>query len=228
MNETARPHGAALLLLADGRFPAGGYAHSGGLEPAITAGLVSDLHDLAGFLAGRASTVGFVSAAFAAAASGAVLTEDLARLDGLDAELDARMPSPAQRSTSRQLGRQYLRVMATIAPHPAYASLGARPHQPLVHGVACAAMGLAPADAALSSLHESVAGPAAAAVRLLSLDPFGTHQILADLTSTLNDLAARAIHAARGSVEELPSCAAPLLDICAEHHACHDARLFAS
>ncbi|MEU7259826.1 urease accessory protein UreF, partial [Streptomyces rimosus] len=29
---------AALLVLADGRFPAGGHAHSGGAEAAVTAG----------------------------------------------------------------------------------------------------------------------------------------------------------------------------------------------
>ena len=37
---------AALLLLADGRFPAGGYAHSGGLEASIAAGRVRDVADL--------------------------------------------------------------------------------------------------------------------------------------------------------------------------------------
>ncbi|MFE0381757.1 urease accessory protein UreF, partial [Streptomyces inhibens] len=31
---------AALLVLADGRFPAGGHAHSGGAEPAGTAGRI--------------------------------------------------------------------------------------------------------------------------------------------------------------------------------------------
>ena len=157
---------AALLLLADGRFPAGGYAHSGGLEPAVAAGLVVDLPGVKSFLAARAKTVGLVSAAFAAAACRAATARRLEVLVELDAELDARLPSPAQRTTSRQLGRQYLRVMTTIAAHPAYAVLGRSPHQPLVHGVACAAVGLTPADAAAAALHESIAGPAAAAVRL--------------------------------------------------------------
>ncbi len=34
---------AVLLLLADGRFPGGGSAHSGGLEAAVAAGVVADL-----------------------------------------------------------------------------------------------------------------------------------------------------------------------------------------
>ena len=32
---------SVLLLLADGRFPAGGHAHSSGLEAAVAAGRVS-------------------------------------------------------------------------------------------------------------------------------------------------------------------------------------------
>ncbi|MEU7048105.1 urease accessory protein UreF, partial [Streptomyces eurythermus] len=33
---------AALLVLADGRFPAGGHAHSGGAEAAVKAGRITD------------------------------------------------------------------------------------------------------------------------------------------------------------------------------------------
>ena len=34
--------GALELLLADGRFPGGGFAHSGGLEPAVADGSVHE------------------------------------------------------------------------------------------------------------------------------------------------------------------------------------------
>ncbi|MCZ7374755.1 urease accessory protein UreF [Micromonospora sp. WMMC250] len=57
-----------LLLVADGRFPAGAHAHSGGLEAAVAAGRVTDLPTLEEFLAGRLATAGLVGAAFAAAA----------------------------------------------------------------------------------------------------------------------------------------------------------------
>lgn len=59
---------AALLLLADGRLPAGAYAHSGGLEPAVAAGRVADMAGLERFLIGRTETAGFVAAVFAAVA----------------------------------------------------------------------------------------------------------------------------------------------------------------
>ena len=56
------------LLLGDSRFPAGGHAHSGGVEPAVTAGTVTDLGSLELFLKGRLRTSGLVAAAIAAAA----------------------------------------------------------------------------------------------------------------------------------------------------------------
>src|SRR5580692_12662158 len=58
----------AALLLSDSRFPAGGHAHSGGVEAAVTAGTVSDLASLEAFLRGRLRTAGLVAAALAAAA----------------------------------------------------------------------------------------------------------------------------------------------------------------
>jgi urease accessory protein len=221
-------HGAALLLLADGRFPAGGYAHSGGLEPNIAAGRVHDLATLEAFLQGRALTAGVVAAGFAAAACGALSDEDVCRLIALDAELDARMPSPAQRVTSRQLGRQLLRVVGAIRPDPRLEHVGTRPHQPVMLGAAVAAFGLGRRDAALVALHESVAGPAAAAVRLLSLDPFNTHATLARLGPLLDELAGSAVASSYGELDDLPAHGAPLLDLAAEDHAVRDLRLFAS
>ncbi len=136
---------AALLLLADGRFPAGGYAHSGGLEPAVRAGRVSNVLELEQFLVGRAETAGFVAAVFAAAACSFATRKEWAELSGLEPELDARIPSSELRAVSRILGRQLLRAMSTIHPHPFFSTLGLAPHQPVVMGVAAAASALASA-----------------------------------------------------------------------------------
>ncbi|MGC4878208.1 urease accessory protein UreF [Micromonospora sp. DT43] len=81
-----------LLLLADGRFPAGAHAHSGGLEAAVAAGRVTDLASLESFLVGRLTTAGLVGAAFAAAAHRVALPVGGATAD------------PAQ-PTARPLGR---------------------------------------------------------------------------------------------------------------------------
>lgn len=221
-------HHAALLLLADGRLPAGGYAHSGGLEPAIQAGLVRDLDDVAAFIRGRLDTTGQVAAAFAAAACQAARAADGNRLDDLDVSLDARSPSPAARATSRQLGRQLLRTATTLRPDPRYALLGRQPHQPLALGAACAVFDLAPYDAALAVLHETATGVAGAAVRLLSLDPVAAYAVLADLTSRIDELATVASARCDQPGAELPAAAAPLLDLYAEQHTSRTARLFAS
>ena len=63
---------SALLVLADGRLPTGGYAHSAGLEQAIRQGWVTDIAGLRDFLRGRLHTTGLMTAAFAVAAWNAV------------------------------------------------------------------------------------------------------------------------------------------------------------
>ena len=88
---------AALLVLADGRFPAGGHAHSGGAEAAVKAGRIADATSLESFCRGRLHTAGLVSAALAAAAVLGVTPSEL------DAAADARTPSPALRATARKL-----------------------------------------------------------------------------------------------------------------------------
>lgn len=219
---------AALLLLADGRLPAGGYAHSGGLEPTVHAGRVSDAAELERFLVGRAETAGFVAAAFAAAACVLTAREEVAALSKLEPELDARIPSPELRSVSRTLGRQLLRVMSTIHPHPHFAALAAAPHQPIVMGVTAATLGLGARDAALAVLHETVAGPAAAAPKVMHIDPFDVHAALVRVTERLDRLAAAAADCADAPASDLPAAGSPLLDIAAEHHRRWNARLFAS
>ncbi len=57
----------AILLLTDSRLPAGGHAHSGGVEQAVTSGAVHDVPSLESFLRGRLHTAGAVAAALTAA-----------------------------------------------------------------------------------------------------------------------------------------------------------------
>ncbi|RST16051.1 urease accessory protein UreF [Streptomyces sp. WAC05374] len=217
---------AALLVLADGRFPAGGHAHSGGAEPAVRAGRIRDARDLETFCRGRLHTSGLTAAALAAAAAAG---HDPA---ALDEAADARTPSPALRATARKLGRQLLRAARASWPSPELDALArAFPrgaHQPVVLGLAARAAGLGPEDAAHCVAYETVSGPATAAVRLLSLDPFQATAVLARLAPDMDDVAARAARAADHGVDALPAASAPLLDITAEQHAAWPVRLFAS
>ncbi|MCX4398225.1 MULTISPECIES: urease accessory protein UreF [unclassified Streptomyces] len=217
---------AALLVLADGRFPAGGHAHSGGAEPAVRAGRIRDAEDLTEFCRGRLHTTGLTAAALAAAAAHG--HDPIA----LDEAADARTPSPALRAVTRRLGRQLMRAARATWPSPELAALaGARPrgaHQPVVLGLTARSAGLGPEDAAHCAAYETVGAPATAVVRLLSLDPFEATAVLARLAPELDRIAARAAAAAHGTIDALPAASAPLLDITAEAHAAWPVRLFAS
>ncbi|MFI5937137.1 urease accessory protein UreF [Actinoplanes sp. NPDC051494] len=211
---------ATLLVLADGRLPSGGHAHSGGLEAAVSAGRVRDVAGVADFLTGKLNTSGLVAAAFAAAACA-----DPGRWAELDDGLDARTPAPALRRASRAQGRALLRAgraMWTLSP------IGREPHQPVALGVLASAAGLRPLDAAVASAHGTTTGGASAAVRLLGLDPYQMHAVLARLAPACDRIAADAATRINDPADDLPAAGAPLLDIGAELHATWEVRLFAS
>ncbi|SEB96230.1 urease accessory protein UreF [Streptomyces sp. PAN_FS17] len=221
---------AALLVLADGRFPAGGHAHSGGAEAAVKAGRITGAASLEDFCLGRLHTAGLVAASLAAAAaSGGDAVE-------LDAAADARTPSPALRLAARKLGRQLMRAARATWPSAELDELAGRfpkgAHQPVVLGVAARAAGLGPVEAAYCAAYESVSGPASATVRLLSLDPFDATAVLARLAPEMDRVVDRAVEAGRGvvagGVDALPAASGPLLEIGAEVHAGWAVRLFAS
>ncbi len=240
---------AALLTLADSRLPAGGHAHSGGVEQAVAAGLVHDPASLAAFLLRRLQTSGAVAAGLAAAAcsgddetgAGGLLEEapvglsasggrHLAAvgarratvLSSLDAEADARTPSPALRAASRQQGRGLVRVGRRAWPSPVWDALPAAPHHAVALGVAAAAGGLTPRDAAAAAAYLSVSGPATAAQRLLAMDPLTVAAVTARLAPEIDAVAEAAVR------EGLPADTDPLLDLLAEVHAARTDRFFAS
>lgn len=221
---------AALLVLADGRFPAGGHAHSGGAEEAVKAGRITGAAGLEDFCRGRLHTAGLVAAALAAAAAAGADPGEL------DAAADARTPSPALRVAARRLGRQLLRAARVTWPDAELDALARKfpkgAHQPVVLGLTARAAGLDPRDAAYCAAYESVSGPASAVVRLLSLDPFEATAVLARMAPQVDGLVDRAVVAGVAvpseGVETLPAASAPLLEIGAEAHAGWGVRLFAS
>ena len=182
------PLTAPLLLLADSRLPAGGHAHSGGIEAATVAGLVTDSAGLDGFLRGRLATAGLASAALAAAACGHAAEVDAgatARWLELGTEAAARTPSPAQRAAAQTQGRALLRAARAAWPHPVLDSLAADgpPYHPVVLGACAWITGGTPADAAVLAATAAITGPASAAIRLLGLDPLAVTGLLARLST---------------------------------------------
>ena len=244
-----------LLLLADSRLPAGGHAHSGGMEAATVAGLVGVADGLEGFLRGRLATAGLASAGLAAAACGhaaEVAAGAPACWAGLDAEAAARTPSPAQRTASRVQGRALLRAARAAWPHPVLDSLAAgsglaadpaasgpaAPFHPVVLGACAWITGGTPGEAALIAATSAVTSPASAAIRLLGLDPLTVTGLLARLGPEAAAVAATAARAAdqspsgdRGAAARwarLPAPASPGLDLLAQRHAREEVALFES
>jgi urease accessory protein len=271
----------AALVLGDSRFPAGGHAHSGGIEPAVTAGTVRNLASLELFLRGRLRTAGLVAAALAAAACAGARRQAHDAADStetpaagpaavtgdgkpgesaetvldhgfwaeLDAEADARTPAPAQREASRRQGRALLRAarvawpearwladLAAFGVAAAAGGAGARaggeyrggPHHAVVLGVAAAAAGCTPAEAARIAAYQAVAGPVSAAVRLLALDPMRATGVLARLAAEVERVADLGAGYADAPPAQLPCPSAPALDLLAQTHIGAEVRLFES
>jgi urease accessory protein len=227
---------ALLLLLADGRFPSGGYAHSGGLEEAVKAGRVRDVHELEAFLVGRVGTIGRTEAVLSAAAWFAA--PSAMQLGQVDRELVARCPSLALRTASRTQARGLLRAARGLNTGVQFGSeTDGSPRQLPPTGLMLATtlgavakyLGLGPEQCALTSLYGCVSGPAWAAARLLGLDPLAVARCLARLCEGLDDSAGSAVLEAGGQdLASLPAYGAPLLEVGAEAHASWEVRLFAS
>lgn len=242
------PARSILLLLADGRFPAGGHAHSGGLEEAVGAGRVANGEELYRFLLGRLSTVGRSDAVLAAVACR--WAGDGNTITALGKEAVARCPSPALRAASRAQGRGLLRAAAEI--WPARAGPSARPPAahpgggdrgdgapvmyPIALGLVGARSGLSPHEVALISAQNTISGPGWAATRLLGLSPFTVAGALARLGPQVEEVAVEASTLAgrpdgsgvAGLRGLLPAFSAPLSEIGAEAHSDWEVRLFAS
>lgn len=207
---------ATLLTLADSRLPTGGHVHSGGVEEAVTSGLLTDLTTLRAYLVRRIRSQGLVTASVAVAVHTGALTPDFA-----DAETDARTPAPAARDASRAQGRGLVRLARRVWPGEPWAALGTRPHLAVAAGAVGSAGGLLPDQTALSVAYTTMTGSATAAQRLLALDPGD----VAALTFELSELCDAVAAEATGGLADLSD---PLLDVLAQRHTERERPLFVS
>lgn len=207
---------ATLLTLADSRLPTGGHVHSGGVEEAVTSGLLTDVGSLRAYLVRRIRTNGVVAASLAAAVHAGALAADAA-----DAETDARTPAPAAREASRAQGRGLVRLARKVWPQQSWDMLGPRPHLPVAAGTVGAAAALDPGQTALSVVYTTMTGSATAAQRLLALDPADVAALTFELSGLCDEVAAAA-------VTGLADLSDPLLDVLAQRHTERDRPLFVS
>jgi urease accessory protein len=213
---------AALLMLADGRFPDGSHAHSFGMEAAANVGRVRDPSTLLAYIEARLwSTTRTDAGAAALVARGTHPTETV------DHALELRMPGEVARTTSRSLGRSLLRTAERLWPGQApRLDDGRSPLQPVAFGAVAALAGCSPSQAALCSVHASAAALSSAALRLLGLDPFAVAAVLAELRPTVGAVAASIDDIA--APDDLPVVTTPIAELDPELGRTIEPRLFGS
>jgi urease accessory protein len=222
----------ALVQFADGLFPAGGFAHSFGLETYTQDGRVSDRAGLEAFvvahLEGAAGPADAVAVAVAVRA--AAVADQPAWLE-LDGRLEAMKTVPEFRAGSRQMGRQTARVAAAVAPDPFVATLaraiedGLTPgHHAAVFGAALGRRGVDAEPAAAAFLYSTAALLVGAGLRLIALGQLDGQKVL---TAVLPRVAQLAATAAVTPVGEMWSFT-PALELAGLRHAGLEMRLFRS
>jgi urease accessory protein len=115
-----------------------------------------------------------------------------------------------------------VRVGRRAWPSATWDALPPQPHHPIALGVAAAAGGLRPRDAAQAAAYLSISGPATAGQRLLAMDPLTVAAVTARLAPDVDATAQSAVGT------DLPAATDPLLDLLAEVHAARKDRFFAS
>ncbi|HEU4369227.1 MAG TPA: urease accessory UreF family protein [Methylomirabilota bacterium] len=222
----------ALLQFADGVFPAGGFAHSLGLETYVQEGVVRDREGLEAFVAAHLDgSAGPADAVAAAVAVRLARDTDQAGWVALDERLEAMKPVPEGRAASRQMGRQTLRVAVALGSDAFLSGLaravdeGLAPgHHAAVFGAALGRAGAQPEAVAAAYLHSTATLLVGAGLRLIALGQVDGQRVLATMRPRIARLAAAAATAAPSDMWSFT----PGLELAGLRHATLDTRLFRS
>lgn len=226
---TSLPH-LVLAMLADARLPTGAHAQSAGLEAAVQAGLGVD--GIPDFARSRLRTVTETEAGAAVLARHSWLSGEVGGLDAVAAAWAARTPAKPLRDAADRLGRGYARLARNLWPDALAAdqlsARGAEPTlrypRPVVLGVIAAVTGIGPVDLARLVAYDDVQTIAAAALKLLPLDPMTTAGWLLELEPEITRMTDQI--AALTHCDDLPAGSAPLLDAYLTAHVHAPRRLF--
>jgi urease accessory protein len=222
----------AVLQFADGLFPAGGFAHSFGLETYAQDGRVRDAAGLQAFIAAHLEgSSGPADAVAAACAARLARAGDVAGWVALDEQLEAMKAVPETRVASRQMGRQTLRVAAALGGDAFVATIAglvddalAPGHHAAVFGAALGRAGAEPEPVAAAYLHSTAALLVGAGLRLIALGQVEGQRVLAAMRPRIARLATAAALAGPADMWSFN----PGLELAGLRHAELESRLFRS
>jgi urease accessory protein len=222
----------SLLQFTDGLFPAGAYAHSFGLEACVQSGEVRDAAGVEAFLhAYLEGSAGPTDAVVLVCARRAAAERNLETCLVLDRDLDAMKAASELREASRQMGRQTLRVAASLPGEPfleefarAVAGEVTPGHHPIVFGVIGGILGWDTLEMTGAYLYSASVAVVGAALRLLPLGQLVGQRILWNAQPLIVSLAQNVQTKGEADIWSF----APALEIASMRHGRLDARLFRS
>jgi urease accessory protein len=205
----------------DSGFPAGGFAHSNGLESAVQRGIVREERSLANYLADSLCQLQSGAAHFVTRACNGP-----AEFEAIDRECDLFLNNHVANRASRLQGRSMLASAASAFSLEAVLVLSQRVrrqeslgHLAPAFGFVAHALEMSPADATGAFLYASLRATLSAGVRLGIVGPMQAQQLQAELARRVGEAA---------PIGAEPAQISPLLDLLQGGHDRLYSRLFQS
>jgi urease accessory protein len=220
-----------LLQWTDSSFPTGAFAHSGGLETYAQADAITSPEVLLGLITVKLHSAASSDLIAMHVVMAAAAEDDFARLMAVDELLSALKVAREPREASEKVGRRMLANVLTmresdalLAYRDAISAGRCAGHHAVVHGLACAALGLTSRTALLAFAYGLAANQTAAALKLIAIGQTQAQAVLAASAPAIT----RAVDAALGRTLDDVGGFTPGLDIRAVQHETLFRRLFIS
>ncbi len=215
-----------VLQIADSAFPAGGFAHSAGLEAALQLGEARTPERLEAYARMLLWNVGSSSLPFVRAAH-----DHPPEVWELDARVDSLLTNHVANRASRTQGRAFIATCSRSFDDAHLAALAARSrsrevtaHVAPLFGAALAVLSVTLADALALHLYLALRGAASAAVRLGIIGPYEAQGLVDRCTVTMDAVLERCADLRPAEA----ATTAPLLDVFGATHDRAYTRLFLS